>query len=146
MTNYFKQQGSIALKIWIYELAINSLQEVFHKEKTLRLRDSLSSLVNLLKRSGSYEDETYVKELMNKLPSKPRGYVRRGEIGPLEMKSWLIDLALDELEKQSELNIEKVEELQKWMNISAFGMLNIHVDVRVKFIHQQKRVKSLLRA
>ena len=144
MANYFEQKGTTALKLWIYSLAVNNLKEEFHKEKTLRLKETITSFIKLLRCNGSPEEEAYAKALVAQLPAKPRGYVRRGEIGVLEMKSWLIDLALNELEKQPEQNKEKAEQLKQWMDISAFAMMNLHIDVRVAFLKQQKRIKALL--
>lgn len=140
--SYFQKEGQTALRMWIFQLAITSLTENPHKEKIERLRESLKTYLKNLKNYGSVEDEVTAEAFLKQLSEKKRGYVKRQEIGPMEMKSWLIDLAIDELEKTP--NAEKLSQLQVWMDVSTYAMMNLNISLKTKFIEQKKRIKALL--
>lgn len=142
MTDYFKQEGMTSLRMWIFEMATANLRENPHKEKIARLRESLKTYIKNLKSYGSVEDEIAAEALLKQLSEKKQGYVKKGEIGTLEMKAWLIDLALDQLEKTP--NKEKVDQLKLWMDVSTFAMMNLNATMKTKFINQKKRIKNLL--
>ena len=142
MTDYFKQEGMTSLRMWIFEMATANLRENPHKEKIARLRESLKTYIKNLKSYGSVEDEIAAEALLKQLSEKKQGYVKKEEIGPLEMKAWLIDLAIDELEKTP--NAEKLSQLQVWMDVSTYAMMNLNISLKTKFIEQKKRIKNLL--
>ena len=140
--NYFNKEGQTALRMWIFELAVAHLNEKPHKEKIERLRESLKTYLKNLRSFGSVEDEITAEAFLKQLSEKKHGYVKKGEIGPLEMKSWLIDLAIDELEKTP--NAEKLSQLQVWMDVSTYAMMNLNISLKTKFIEQKKRIKAIL--
>ena len=141
--NYFEQTGYTALRLWVYELAVENLRANPHQEKELRLRSSLAEYLKIIKKTGSVDDENFIKSLISQLQTEQfNGYIRKNEIGPLELKLWFFELALDALEKTP--NKEKTGHLNHWMDTSAYTMLNIYVDVKVKFIRLRKRLKKII--
>lgn len=46
-----------------------------------------------------------------------------------------IDLAIDELEKTP--NAEKLSQLQVWMDVSTYAMMNLNISLKTKFIEQK---------
>ena len=62
--NYFEQTGYTALRLWVYELAVENLRANPHQEKETRLRASLEEYLKIIKKTGSVDDENFIKSLI----------------------------------------------------------------------------------
>ena len=134
----------ISFRLWVINLAVHQIitkQQVISKECE-QLAICLEDFVVSLKRQHLHDEAIKAEKLLEELPKKEKKELIPSYIGPIQLKSWLIDVALDELRIHP--NPKKVKALIDWMNISKTPLTMDSSKTHIKYMEQINEAEMLL--
>lgn len=134
----------ISFRLWVMNLAVHQRikkQQNISKE-CVQLAICLEDFVVSLKRQHLYDEAIKAEKLLEELPKKEKKELIPSYIGPIQLKSWLIDVALDELRIHP--NQKKTKTLIDWMNISKTTLTMNSSKTHIKYMEQINEAEMLL--
>ena len=134
-------QAIVDLRLWVMSLAVKRLKVDYSKKLAAQLENCLTEFIKTLKRKGSAEDILSAERLLADMPKSNEDNMFPDYVGPVVLKSWLVDVALEELKHHP--SKRKATTLKHWMEISKTA-LNSELETGRKYQFQMAQVIELM--